>query len=116
LLKYKKRPRKLWQETRDPMCKKEFNWISKTIRRMTSKRALKGWESKIANSEVTPQGIWPIVKLLTNRDGPRKSFAIHGHLGIKFHPLEKANAIADCLEKQFTHDLCEENHKKASRG
>jgi hypothetical protein len=33
-------------------------------------------------------------------------------LGKKFHPLEKANAIADCLEKQFTpHDLCEENHE-----
>jgi hypothetical protein len=40
LLNHKKRLRKLWQETRDPMCKKEFNWISKTIRRMTRKRAL----------------------------------------------------------------------------
>jgi hypothetical protein len=54
---------------------------------------------KIANSEVTPQAIWPIAKLLTNRDGPRAPAAIHGPLGIKFHPLEKANTIADCLEK-----------------
>jgi hypothetical protein len=39
--------------------------------------------------------------------------AIHSPLGIKFHPLEKANTIADCLKKQFTsHDLCEENHKR----
>jgi hypothetical protein len=30
-----------------------------------------------------------------------------------FHPLEKAIAIADCLENQFTlHDLCDENHKR----
>jgi hypothetical protein len=54
----------------------------------------------------------PIAKLLTNRDGPRAPTAIHGPLGIKFHPLEKANTIADFLEMQFTpDDLCEENHK-----
>jgi hypothetical protein len=33
LLKYKKRMRKLWQETRDLGCKKTFNWVSKSIRR-----------------------------------------------------------------------------------
>jgi hypothetical protein len=40
LLKHKKGLRKLWQETRDPMCKKKFKCISKTIRRMPRKRAL----------------------------------------------------------------------------
>jgi hypothetical protein len=35
LLKYKNRTRKLWQETRDPGCKKAVNWVSKSIRRMT---------------------------------------------------------------------------------
>jgi hypothetical protein len=39
--------------------------------------------------------------------------AIHGLLGLKYHPVDKANAIADCLENQFTqHDLCEENHER----
>jgi hypothetical protein len=33
--------------------------------------------------------------------------------GLKFHPSEKANAIANCLENQFTHhDLCDENHER----
>jgi hypothetical protein len=82
------------------MCKKALNWISKTIRRMTRKRALERSESKIANSEVTSQAIWPIAKFLTNRDGPRAPITIHGPLGIKFNPLEKANTIADVLEKQ----------------
>jgi hypothetical protein len=40
LLKYKKRMRKLWQETRDPGCKKAVNWVSKAIRRMTRKTHL----------------------------------------------------------------------------
>jgi hypothetical protein len=43
----------------------------------------------------------------------RAPTAVHGPLGITFHPLEKASSIADCLEKQITpHDLREENHKR----
>jgi hypothetical protein len=39
--------------------------------------------------------------------------ATHGPSGLKFHPLEKANTIADCLENQFTHyDLCDKNHER----
>jgi hypothetical protein len=38
---------------------------------------------------------------------------IHGASVLKFHPFEKANAIADCLEIQFTpHDLFDENHER----
>jgi hypothetical protein len=71
LLKYKKRMRKLWQQTRDLGCKKTVNWVSKSIRRMTPKKALERWETKLANTELTPPAIWPIAKSLTNRDGPR---------------------------------------------
>jgi hypothetical protein len=64
LLRHKQRLRKLWQETRDPACKAAVNWVSKAIRRMTRKKALDRWESKIRNAEVTPQAIWPIAKSL----------------------------------------------------
>jgi hypothetical protein len=40
LLKHKQRLRKLWQEIRDPACKTAVNWVSKSIRRMTHKKAL----------------------------------------------------------------------------
>jgi hypothetical protein len=37
----------------------------------------------------------------------------HGLLGLKFHHPDKANAIAECLENQFTpHDMCDENHER----
>jgi hypothetical protein len=46
-------------------------------------------------------------------DGPKAPAAVHGLLGITYHPNEKANVIADYLESQFTsHDLCEENHER----
>jgi hypothetical protein len=75
--------------------------------------ALERWETKIGNAEVTPQAIWPIAKFLLKRDGPMAPTAIHDASGLKFLPSEKANAIADCLEIQFTpHDLCYENHER----
>jgi hypothetical protein len=48
----------------------------------TRKRALEQWETALANTEETPQAIWPIAKSLTNRDGPRAPTAIHGLLGL----------------------------------
>jgi hypothetical protein len=79
---------------------------------MTRKNALERWKTKIGNAEVTPQAIWPIAKSILTRDGPRAPTATHGASGLKSLPSEKANAIADCLEIQFTpHELCGEHHE-----
>jgi hypothetical protein len=62
----------------------------------------------MGKTKAPSQTIWPIVKSLINRDGPRAPTA-----GITFHTLEKANRIADCLGKEFTpHDLCDENYER----
>jgi hypothetical protein len=67
---------------------------------MIRKKTLEQWETKLENTELTPQAIWPIAKSLTGMD-------------LKSQPEDKANAIADCLENQFTpHDLCDENHER----
>jgi hypothetical protein len=50
LLKHKKQLTKLWQETSYPACKMAVNLVTKSVRRMTRKRSLEGWETKIANS------------------------------------------------------------------
>jgi hypothetical protein len=103
----------MWQETRDPACKRPVNWATNQIKRMTRQKTLERWETKIGNCVVTPQSIWPIAKCLLKRHGPRATTAIHGPLGLQFLPLEKANAIADCLENQLTpHVLCDENHER----
>jgi hypothetical protein len=80
---------------------------------MTRKKTLEQWETKISNTEVTPQANCPIATSLLKRDGPRAPTAIHGPSGLKCHSSEKANTIADCLENQFIHhDLCDENHER----
>jgi hypothetical protein len=69
---------------------------------MIRNKKLEQWETKLANTETTPQALWPIAKSLTNREGPRAPTVIHGLLGLKYHPVDKANAIADYLENHFT--------------
>jgi hypothetical protein len=47
------------------------------------------------------------------RNGSKVPTAVHGPLGIIYHPNEKANMTADLVENQFTsHDLCGENHER----
>jgi hypothetical protein len=104
LLNYNKRLRKLWQETGDPECKTAFNWVSKAIRRLTRKKILERWETRLENAEETPQAIWSI-KSLINRDGPRAPTAIHGTLGLESHPMDKANPIADCLDNHVRFEV-----------
>jgi hypothetical protein len=109
----KNKLRKLRQETRDPSCKTAVNWVTKTVRRMTQKKLKEQWDTKMGNCEVTPQAIWPMAKAILNRDEPKAPTVIHGYSGLVFLPLEKANAIADCLENRFTqHVLCEESHER----
>jgi hypothetical protein len=113
VLKHKQRLRKLGHETRDPACKTAVNWVTKTIRRMTPRKALERWKTRIGNCEVTPQAVWPVAKSLMKRDGPKAPTGIHGLLGLKYHLLEKDNAISDGLKNQFTsNDLCDENHER----
>jgi hypothetical protein len=105
--------RKLRQETRNPGCLTAVNLVSKAMTHMTRKKRLEGWKTKLTNTDVTSQAIWPIGKSLANRDGPRAPTVIHVPSGPKFQPLDKANAIAGCLEKQFTlHKLCVKNHER----
>jgi hypothetical protein len=55
---------------------------------MMSRKAFEHWETKIGNSEITPQAIWPIAKSLIKRDERKAQTPVHGPLGLKFHPSE----------------------------
>jgi hypothetical protein len=110
LLKHNRSLKELWQATQDPACKTAVNWVAKTISRMTRRKALGKWGTKV---EVTHQALWPVAKSIMKRDGPNAPTIVHAPLQITYHPNEKANVIADCLENQFTSpDLCGENHER----
>jgi hypothetical protein len=62
---------------------------------MTRRKALKWWETKLRNCEVTAHNLCPIAKSPMKRDGPKAPTAVHGPSGITYHPNKKANVIAD---------------------
>jgi hypothetical protein len=39
---------------------------------------------------------------------------ISGISGLNFHPILKANAISECFENLFTHDLRDEKHEQGA--
>jgi hypothetical protein len=84
MLQQKQRLRKLWQETRNPAYKTAVNWVTNAIRQMTRKRALERWETKIANTDVTPLAVRPIAKSLMKRDRAKELTANHGPFGLLF--------------------------------
>jgi hypothetical protein len=91
LLKHKQKLQKLWQDTRVPARKTAVNWVLKAIRRMTRKKTLQWWETKIGNAEVNAQATWPIAKSILKRDGPRPQSAIHGSSGLKFQAYDRSS-------------------------
>jgi hypothetical protein len=55
--------------------------------------------------------MWSVENPFMKREGTKSPTVLHGPIGITYHPKGKPNAIADCLENQFTsHDLGDENH------
>jgi hypothetical protein len=79
---------------------------------MNCRKALERWETKVGNCEVTPQVLWPVMKSLMKRDGPKAPITVLGPVEITYRPNKKAIAFADYLENQFTcHDLCDENRE-----
>jgi hypothetical protein len=80
--------RKLWQETRDQGCKTAVNWVSKSIRRIIRKKTFEQWEAKLANTELTPQEIWP-----TANDSTKgaQNYSIKGNkpIGSGYRPQAK---------------------------
>jgi hypothetical protein len=44
-------------------------------------------------------------EIINEKDGPKAPDAVHVSFGITYHPNEKTNVNADCLENPFTsHD------------
>jgi hypothetical protein len=79
---------------------------------MSRKKALEQWETQ----EVTLKShlrLYGPLRSPSLRGVDQGHPAVHVALDIKFHPSQKANAIADCLETQFIpHYLCDENHER----
>jgi hypothetical protein len=73
---------------------------------MTRKKELEQWETKIGNVEVTPQAIWPIMKSLVKRDGPRAQLLFMVLQAQNFIRLRKPTQLLTLWKFSSHHMIC----------
>lgn len=99
----KNKVRKLWQRYRLPSLKTNLNSMVKGVKDMIRDHYNTKWESKLKSLEVKDQSLWQMTKRLLRI--PSKSPPLHGIHGLAYSNQDKANALADTLERTFTpHD------------
>lgn len=96
----KNRARRHWQAFRTPDTRSEYNRLSAILRRdIKHFRHLK-WQEKLSTLTVHDKTIWPMAKALQKRGTPNPPLITAR--GIALNSLDKAEAIADVLERAFT--------------
>jgi hypothetical protein len=70
------------------------NRFSKPIRGLTLQVTFERWGKWLAETELLPEAVWPIVKSLLNMDGLRAPTTVHDN-------LDKTQVIVDWLGNQF---------------
>ena len=96
--------RKRWQRLRQAKDKAELNRLTNKIHKITRNHRSNAFEKDIMNAMEKDNSVWKIGRRLKSST-KFENRPIHGATGLKYNALDKANAIADCLEDQFrTHE------------
>ena len=99
LIQLRNNVRKTFQRTRDPRYKNQINNLRKLIKREIINHKQQTWQDKVARLQIADNSIWKVTKNLTRPYTPTPS--LHGENGLVYSSTDKANALADSLEKSF---------------
>ncbi|GFT50301.1 probable RNA-directed DNA polymerase from transposon X-element [Trichonephila clavipes] len=99
LIKTKNRFRKLWNNTRYPLYKREVNALVRQIRIEINEHKNKIWKNLLSSLNVEDNSLYNLHKRIT------KKYTVipplHGPSGMAFSDFEKAEAFKDTLEVTF---------------
>ena len=113
LIKEKRKTRKRWQTFRRPIDKQYLTYMTRYIHSMISDHKTRQLDKDIRTA-VAKNNIWTITK----RTRKRTNYPIHGQNGLVFDNQEKAQAIAETLDRSFrsrTNDQTFENFHRRTR-
>jgi Reverse transcriptase (RNA-dependent DNA polymerase)/Endonuclease-reverse transcriptase len=99
-IKAKNRVRKLWQRFKLPSLKTNLNSMVTGIKEMIKQHVNNRWEKRVSSLQLKDESIWRLTKQLLRI--PSKSPPLHGVHGLAYSNKDKANALADTLERTFT--------------
>ncbi|GFY26328.1 probable RNA-directed DNA polymerase from transposon X-element [Trichonephila clavipes] len=99
LIKTKNRFRKLWNNTRYPLYKREVNALVRQIRNEINEHKNRTWKNLLPSLNVEDNSLYTLHKRIT------KKYTVipplHGPSGMAFSDFEKAEAFKDTLEVTF---------------
>jgi hypothetical protein len=102
-LRHKQGLRKLRHETRAPACKTAVNWVTKTVWRLTRRKALERGGNKNTKLLSYTSSYRTDCESRFESGWTRVPTTFHSPLGLNYHPLEKANVTAGLLGENSSH-------------
>lgn len=96
----KNKLRKLWQKLRRPLLKSLLNKMEADIKKMINTYRNETWNDKLSSLNVSDKSLWQMTKCILQV--PMKFPPLHGVNGMAYSNQDKANAMADTLERTFT--------------
>ncbi|GFW02197.1 probable RNA-directed DNA polymerase from transposon X-element [Trichonephila clavipes] len=113
-IRHRNRIWKFWQRTRDPAVNSEFRTLSREVTKDIRHFFQSRWESHVAALMPETSTLWRKISLF--KKTPQNIPPLKGALGsVANHPLEKAEVIADSLQKQFEPNTEAENDRFTAR-
>ncbi|GFU99523.1 hypothetical protein TNCV_1661471 [Trichonephila clavipes] len=95
------RVRKFWQRTRDPAVKSEFRTLNREVTKDIRHFSQSRWEFHIAALTSETDALWRKISLLKTASKHSPQTFQRVICSAANHSLEKAEVIADRLQKQF---------------
>ncbi|GFU02311.1 uncharacterized protein TNCV_1238271 [Trichonephila clavipes] len=99
LIKTKNRFRKLWNNTRYPLYRREVNALIRQIRIEINEHKNRTWKNLLSSLNVEDNSLYNLNKRITKRHTVIPP--LHGPSGMALSDFEKAEAFKDTLEVTF---------------
>lgn len=102
LIRNKNRMRKIWQQHRTPTNKTNMNRAQETLRYYLKDQANENWSNYLTNLSHSDNSIWRAANRFKNQKRTIPPLKNNDNTSYIYNDFEKANHIAEHLEKQFT--------------
>lgn len=99
-IREKNRARRQWQKHRTPDMKLRYKDLEKRTQQLVMKHRGEKWEDAVSQLEPSSKSLWAMTRRLTKKKQHCPPIQGRNHLACS--PRDKAEALADSLEQQFT--------------
>ena len=114
MCKQKRQARKKWQKSRNLTDKTIYNNLKNKLHRKANELKIDKFEADVRDA-ASSNNIWKISKRLTKSSNNGKQLPIQSSCGLLHNPDEKAEAVANFLEKIFNEPPEDPNYREENQ-